>query len=91
MVSMELNSSKLITLMLEDEKPPLCKGSPSFIHMRDSGESPRATVQVNVVLSPCCKLDGAENGTTFGATAKCNGILRYFFCSNSATFAPQSS
>ena len=64
-VNIELNSSKLSTLY-EDFKRGM--GSPSFIHMRVKGESPRATVQVSVARSPCCKLDGAVKGTTFGAT-----------------------
>ena len=64
-VNMELNSSKLRTLY---EDFPRGIGSLSFIHMRVRGESPRATVQVSVARSPCCKLDGAVKGTTLGAT-----------------------
>ena len=68
MVSMELNSSKLIILM--EGRVSRDKGRPSFFHMRVNGESPRATVQVKVVRSPCCRLEGARNGTTLGATKR---------------------
>ena len=43
-------------------------GWSSFFHKMVRGESPRATVQVSVVRSPCCKFEGARNGTTLGAT-----------------------
>lgn len=66
MVSIELNSSKF--RIFTEDRLSTEMGSPSFDQSSLSGESPRATVQVNVVRSPCCKLDGAEKGTTLGAT-----------------------
>ena len=68
MVSMELNSSKLIILMEGIWRSD--RDRPSFFHIRVNGESPRATVQVKVVRSPCCRLEGARKGTTLGATKR---------------------
>ena len=66
MVNIELNSSKF--RIFTEGKFSTETGAPSFFHNNVRGESPRATVQVKVVRSPCFKLAGAESGTNFGAT-----------------------
>ena len=90
MVSIELKSSKAITFVLPP--PPsftdavwLLMVVPSFCQKISIGESPLAIVQVNVILSPCWRLDvWREKGTIFGATIFCvfqknSFILNTFF------------